>query len=227
MGPPLIDLDKVTSTLGQTFSTQGEEIKFAFEDAGKWIGFVMEIKDFRKFVWDKRESDQSVLFADKYDPDRRKSIKFKVERHLYVNSQQIDIQEYYVTTRGGLIAWCKLDPQMVIELHRRSAKAKLKEFRTATYIPKIARDRKGSVDKILLEYKKENADFRYIVQNGSSDIRVLIKRFSEGNYLQFRELSLNVLGAISPVKPFTKPSRGEIQEKPIILNAEDDFVSPN
>merc|ERR1711954_562169 len=34
--------------------------------------------------------------------------------------------------------------------------------------------------------------------NKETDIRVLIKRFSEGNYLPFRELSLNVLGAISP-----------------------------
>merc|ERR1712081_109699 len=153
----------------------GEEIEYAFEDAGKWIGIVMEIKDFRKFVWDKHESDQSVLFADKYDPDRRKSIKFKVEKHLYVNSQQLDIQECYVTTRGGLIAWCKLDPRMLIELHKRSAKEKLKEFRTATFIPKIARDRKTAVDKVLLEYKKENSDFRYIVRNGHTDIKVLIK----------------------------------------------------
>ena len=48
---------------------------------------------------------------------------------------------------------------MVIELHKRAAKAKLKEFRTATYIPKIARDRKNAVDKILLEYKKRKCRF--------------------------------------------------------------------
>merc|ERR1712112_458388 len=142
---------------------------------------------------------------------------------LYVNSQQLDIQEYYITTRGGLIAWCKLDPRMVVELHKRAAKAKLKEFKTATFIPKIARDRKTAVDKILLDYKKQNSDFRYIVRNGPSDIRVLIKRFSEGNYLPFRELSLKVLGAISPVKPTTKPSLEEQQKETEEVNPEDSF----
>merc|ERR1712243_390074 len=113
------------------------------------------------------------------------------------------------------------------ELHKRSAKAKLKEFRTATFIPKIARDRKTAVDKILLDYKKQNSDFRYIVQNGPSDIRVLIKRFSEGNYLPFRELSLNVLGAISPVKPTTRPSPEDQRSEPESAKPEEDFISPS
>merc|ERR1711954_285534 len=134
---------------------------------------------------------------------------------------------YYVTTRGGIIAWCKLDPRMVIELHKRSAKAKLKDFRTATFIPKIARDRKSAVDKVLLDYKKENSDFRYIVRNGHKDIKVLIKRSSEGNYQPFRELSLNVLGAISPVKPITKPTQGESREVSPRVEDDEEFVSPS
>merc|ERR1711954_425238 len=225
--PPLIDLDNNGANKGQSFNSQSDEINFSFEDASRWIGFIMDIKDFRKFIWDKKESDQSILFADKFDPDRRKTIKFNVEKHLAVNKQQLDILEYYITTKGGLIAWCKLDPRMVTELHKRSAKAKLKDFKTATYIPKIARDRKTSVEKILLEYKKENSDFRYIVQNGPSDIRVLIKRFSEGNYLSFRELSLKVLGAISPVKPTTKPSPEDQQREPENVNPEEEFISPS
>merc|ERR1712243_314473 len=113
------------------------------------------------------------------------------------------------------------------ELHKRSAKAKLKEFRTATFIPKIARDCKTAVDKILLDYKKQNSDFRYIVRNGPSDIRVLMNRFSEGNYLPFRELSLNVLGAISPVKPTTKPSPEDQRSEPESANPDEEFISPS
>merc|ERR1711954_124416 len=225
--PPLIDLDNLGAKQGQVFNSQKEEVDFAFNDASKWIGFIMKMEQFRKFVWDKRENDTSVLFADKFDPDRRKTIKFFVERHLYVNSQQIDIQEYYITTKGGIIAWCKLDPRMVVELHKRSAKAKLKEFKTATFIPKIARDRKIAVDKILLDYKKQNSDFRYIVRNGPSDICVLIKRFSEGNYLPFRELSLKALGAISPAKPTTKPSPEDQQSEPESANLDEEFISPS
>merc|ERR1711954_452762 len=224
--PPLIDLDNNGANKGQSFNSQSDEINFSFEDASRWIGFIMDIKDFRKFIWDKKESDQSILFADKFDPDRRKTIKFNVEKHLAVNKQQIDIIEYYITTKGGLIAWCKLDPRMVTELHKRSAKAKLKDFKTATYIPKIARDRKTAVDKILLDYKKQNSDFRYIIRNGQSDIRVLIKRFSEDSYLPFRELSINVLGSISPVKTLTKESEEtDVEESPVTEEA-DNFTSP-
>ena len=57
---------------------------------------------------------------------------------------------------GGYIAWIKTDPRLVSEMHRRAAKAALREFKTCTYIPKIARERKAGVDRLLLDYKKEN-----------------------------------------------------------------------
>ena len=121
----------------------------------------MSEEDFTKFVWCENhgESLQSILNADIYDRHRRKSIKFKVERNMRINGQQLEIKEYYVTQRSGLIAWIKTDPRLVTEIHRRAAKAALREFKTCTFIPKIARERKAGVDKILLEYKKENKDF--------------------------------------------------------------------
>merc|ERR1712115_87869 len=79
-------------------------------------------------------------------------------------------------------------------------KSMIKEFRTTTFIPMIARDRKSKIDGLLMSYKKENSDFRYIVRNGERDIRVLIKRTSEGDRYPYRELSLDVLGRISPLK---------------------------
>merc|ERR1711954_597335 len=81
----------------------------------------------------------------------------------------------------------------------------IKEFRTTTYIPKIARDRKSKIDGLLMAYKKLNSDFRYIVRNGDHDIRVLIKRISEGDRCPYRELSLDVLGRISPLKTQVRP----------------------
>merc|ERR1711954_185164 len=100
--------------------------------------------DFSKFVWCKNraESIQTILFADKYTRHRKKAIKFKVERNMRVNSSQIKIFYYYLTQRGGLIAWIKIYPRLVTELHRRAAKAALKEFRMCTFIPKIACERK-------------------------------------------------------------------------------------
>lgn len=79
----------------------------------------------------------------------------------------------------------KLDPRMVSEINRRAAKAALKEFRTTTYIPKIARDRKNALDKLLMEYKRDNQDFHYIMRNSKNDIKVMIKRIHVGNNLTY------------------------------------------
>merc|ERR1712081_59059 len=149
----------------------------------------------------------TVLYADKNDKNRRKAIKFKVEQNLANNRQQIDILEYFITNKKGLIAWMKMDPRMVAEVHRRAAKAAIKNFRTTTYVPKIARDWKTKIDEILMEYKKQNKDFRYIVRNGNKDLTVLIKRVSKGNMLPYRNLHLDVLGGLSPLKTVTEEKK--------------------
>merc|ERR1711954_97174 len=99
----------------------------------------------------------------------------------------------------------------VSEIHRRAAKSRLKDFRTTTFIPKIARDRKAKIDGLLMGYKTDNQDFRYIVRNGEKDIRVLIKRISKGERCPYRELSLDVLGRLSPLK---MQIRGTSNDKP-------------
>ena len=197
--PPLIDLDAITKGKGRTFNSKDEELDFEFAKAAWWVGIVMTIEDFKKFIWSGQREEEiivTMLNAEKHDKNCRKAIKFKVEKNLYINRQQIDILDDYVTTKGGYIAWIKLDPRMVTEVHRPAAKAAIREFSTTTFVPKIAQDRKANIDKLLKEYKKENPDFRYIVRNGERDLRVLIKRTSEGNYLPYRNLSLEVLGRL-------------------------------
>merc|ERR1711954_47595 len=122
--------------------------------------------------------------------------------------------EYYVTTKGGYIVWIKLDPRMISEIHRRAAKAALKDFRTANFVPKLARDRKGKIDELLMSYRKINPDFRYIVRNDKRDLKVLIKRTSGGNFLPYRKISLDVPGRISPLK--TQIPEKETSEEPEI-----------
>merc|ERR1711954_540214 len=97
----------------------------------------------------------------------------------------------------------------VSEIHRRAAKSRLKDFRTTTFIPKFAQDRKAKFDGLLMSYKKDNQDFRYIVRNGKKDIRVLIKRISEGERCPYRELSLDVLGRLSPLKTEIREASNE------------------
>ena len=64
------------------------------------------------------------------------------------------IEEYYVTSKGGYIAWVKTDHRHVTVIHKRVAKSALKDFRTTLYVPKAARDPKSAIDCLLLRYKK-------------------------------------------------------------------------
>merc|ERR1711954_142487 len=209
--PPLIDLDSLGRKELRKFKTREEELDMEFEDAGRWAGILMTINEFRKFIWSPKRpvNDVSVINADIYDNDRRKAIKWKVEKFLHINSDQLTIEDYYITSKGGYIAWIKTDPRMINEIHRRAAKASIKDFRMTTFIPKLARDRKAGADRLLMDYKKVNQDFRFIVRNRARDIRVLIKRVSEGNFLPYRELSLNVLGDLSPLKTQQRESASE------------------
>ena len=86
---------------------------------------------------------------------------------------------------------------MVAEIHKRAIKASSKNFCTAWLIPKIARDRKGCVDKLLMELKKDHDDFRYIVRNGKID---LAKRTSKFSNCPYRPIPIESFGAISPLK---------------------------
>merc|ERR1711954_292428 len=212
--PPLIDLEKLNQQIKKIYLNRDEELVDEFEEAKKWVGIVMEIADFRKFIWSHKEplQDSSVLFADIYDRDRKKAIKDKVEKNVHINTKQLLIDKYYITSKGGLIAWVKTDPRLVSLIHQRAAKSSLKSFRTALFVPKLARNRKSSADRLLMTYKKENDDFRYLIRNDDRDIKVLVKRLSEGERTQYRNISLKVLGRLSPLKTQIKAKPDEIEE---------------
>merc|ERR1711954_479505 len=144
---------------------------------------------------------QTILNADNYDNNRVEAITAKLEQSAYINKRQIVIQDYYFTTSKGLIAWVKLGKVLVDEIHATAIRAASKNFRTITYTPKLARDRRNSLDKILLDFKKHEPDFRYIIRNGDNDLKVLVKRISEMNHMPYRKYELQNLGALSPLKP--------------------------
>ena len=204
--PPIISFEKKTT---KAYATYTEEVEDKFEDALSWLGIHMDIQDIRRCVYcdDKRESDQTLINADRFDKARRNAIKIKFEKYAHINQCQIDITSYYFTTKGGLIAWVRLDPLIVKEIHRRAVKSASKNFRTAHFIPAIARNRKTAADKILMDFKKLNPDFKYIIRNAKQDIQILIKRMSELQHTPYRELPINNLGALSPIKTRNKPER--------------------
>merc|ERR1711954_96313 len=204
-----------TTHQDKIFESREDELNEGFEDAKKWFGLIMSLEEFRSFIWSNKGplSDNTVLFAHKYDKQRRKCIKNKVERNIKINGDQLAIEDYYLTSKGGLIAWVKTDPRLVSEIHRRAQKSGLKDFRTTIFVPKAARDRKSCVDRLLVGYKKLNPDFRYLVRNRENDIKILIKRISEGEKLPYRNLEINVLGRVSPLKTVCKPEADDEDEQ--------------
>merc|ERR1711954_210005 len=87
-------------------------------------------------------------------------------------------------------------------------------------------DRQAAATRMLMDYKKEvNTDFRFLIRNDELDIKILIKRICEDYRLPYRQMSLDVLGAISPVKPRTQkaPEDGDVNQK----DDDNTFISPN
>ena len=73
--------------------------------------------------------------------------------------------------KGGITTWVRTDPKFVQEILKCAQKAQSSEFRTSIFVPKLARARKASIDKLLLSYKEANPDFRYIIRNGENYLK--------------------------------------------------------
>merc|ERR1711954_307682 len=71
-----------------------------------------------------------------------------------------------------------------------------------------------------------NKDFRYIVRNGETDITVLIKRASEGLHLPYRKISLDILGALTPLKTVNKDPEENNDEESETHEEGSSFTSP-
>ena len=79
------------------------------------------------------------------------------------------------------------------------------------------------MDKVLLDFKKHEPDFRYIIRNGDNDLKVLVKRVSELNHVPYRKYELQHLGALSPLKPTTPVAEEDRQD---VAGSSDGFSSP-
>merc|ERR1711954_352850 len=101
---------------------------------------------------------------------------------------------------------------MGTKTQKRAAKASLRDFRMVNYVPKIAQERKSSIDNLLMGYKKENPDFWYLVRNDQRDLKVMIKQLSEGNFVPYRRMSLEVLGRLTPLKTTIPEEKSDSEE---------------
>ena len=119
-----------------------------------------------------------------------------------------------------------MDERIIREIMKRAAVAQNRDFRTAVYVPPLARDRKKSIDTLLLTYKKINGDFRYLIRNGPTDLKVMVKRASELTHMPYPEIDVQILGDISPLKTrSTKPDEDKPDEEEDEID-EQGFIKP-
>merc|ERR1711954_554577 len=88
----MLDLDALNPE-AKIFESREDELTEGFEDAKKWFGLIMTLQEFRSFIWSNKGplSDNTVLYAIKYDKQRRKCLKNKVERYIKINGDQLAI----------------------------------------------------------------------------------------------------------------------------------------
>ena len=83
-----------------------------------------------------------------------------------------------------------------------------KEFKAIPFVPDIARDKKKAVDSLLLGYKNSvDRSIRYIIKNDEQDLKILLKRQSEYDFLPYREINMRALGKLPALKTVTQDDR--------------------
>ena len=95
------------------------------------------------------------------------------------------------------------------------------------FIPEIARTKKKAIDNILLTYKRNVDDsIRYIIRNDVDDVKVLIKRYNEYDYLPYREIGLKALGKLPNLNTITKDDKVNVELEDRTINP-DEFRFPH
>ena len=98
-----------------------------------------------------------------------------------------------------------------------------KEFKAIPFVPDIARDKKKAVDSLLLGYKNSvDRSIRYIIKNDEQDLKILLKRQSEYDFLPYREINMRALGKLPALKTVTQDDR-RMEELIVRVNNEEDF----
>ena len=208
--PSRIDFDARRNPKEPKHELTVEEIEEEFGEAPKWAGLVMEQEDWLPYFFpEERNLPWSTLLTGAvYDENRKQAVRGKIELQAKIHCGDFLIKSLYVTMNGQVIAWIESTENRIRELFKRAAQINSRSFKTKVYVPKMARQRKADIDKLLLGIKEKVTDLRYLIRNGHNDLQVLLKRGQSGKYCQF---PIDRLGSISPLDPV---QRNQIPESP-------------
>ena len=146
---------KSPEKIKETFMTQEEEAETKFKQAKDWVGLQIKIEELKKYVlaWLGSQSDNDILYGALNSKAREDFIKQTIELYCWIQSDDIDVLDHYVTTAGGLILWFKTQTHIATAIYRAAPKIRSQEVQIGTFIPTIARERKKITDREKYEYR--------------------------------------------------------------------------
>ena len=162
--PKRIDFDK-RAKKDNLHEMTVEEIEQEFGEAPKWFGLVMEQDDWLPYFFPEERllPLATLLTGIVYDENRKQAVSGKIELQAKIHCGDFLICNLYVTMIGQVIAWVEATENRVQEVFKRAAQLNSKNFKTKVFVPKLARERKSDIDKIMLDIKTNQPDLRYII----------------------------------------------------------------
>lgn len=127
-----------------------------------------------------------------------------------INSEDVIIKKSFVTTKGGVICWVKVQKHIADKVFRMAPRPNSNDCQVVTFVHALARKRKKNIEKIFLEYKREvDKDIRFLMKNGTLDLQIFLKKHSVYGHVPYREFNLGLLGEIHDLE--TKTQTDEAQ----------------
>ena len=207
------------------FLNSSQEKKEAFRHALEWLGLFVKREEILAWIGDPAKinfTDSKLIRCQTLDGPRRNCFAEKIENFTSLHLEDIEIHEYFVSSNNGMIAWLHMNANVVDRIMRETSKVPAKEFKVIPYVPDIARDRKKAIDSLLLGYKSSvDKSLRYIIKNDDLDLKVLLKRQSDYDFIPYREINLRALGKLPALKTITQDDKRIEDLVTRVDNAED------
>ena len=146
------------------------------EARGKVGIYPIEVSDIRRFSELKKDTDAEYLTEFKHINSRCLAAQEYLTNQLRFHEEEIQIKHIKMSNSiESKIMWIDICENNVRKIFNRAASLRNPSISLINYIPQQLWKRKKDLDRSLVEYKKDNKDFRYIVKAGKDDLLLLTK----------------------------------------------------
>ena len=190
-----------------------------FDHAKCRFGMRVSKNDFLDHINDpdkNRFLDKRIFGFPGLYPERVTGVKSKISEVLNIRFDDITVYNVTVSNKKFPIAWVTTDRAMADLIFERASRVGKEIITIFPSTPHEASERRGAVERILLDLKKHDADLIYQIENGRTDIRIRKKFFSKFRYCKWRTIPLEYLdrkGVVPEIHTVTKEKTPDSKEE--------------